>query len=83
MRTDVVKLKDAYERIKQTDTFADFDWIEKRKYNYKFFGEFVEKHRTFRGDYHERIKIGSTQYKTVLVGYALIPEEEHDDEIGG
>ena len=54
---DIVKLKDEYDNIKHTDTFYGFDKAEKRKYNYKYFCDFIEKNREFRGKYHDIKKI--------------------------
>ena len=71
IKSDIIKLKDVYEKIKHTDIFYGFDKAEKRKYSYKYFSGFVEKNKTFREHYYERLKINGNDYFTVLSGYVL------------
>jgi hypothetical protein len=66
VKTDVIKLKDVYDNIKNTEVYYGFDKAEKRKYSYKYLNEFVEKHRDFRGNYHDRLKLNGVDYKNVL-----------------
>ena len=67
-KTDILKLKDAYEKLKNTDTFYNFTKEQKRKYNLKNFYEFFETHRTFREDYKDKTR----EYRNVLLGYKLM-----------
>lgn len=71
VKSDIIKLKDVYEKIKHADLFYGFDKVEKRKYSYKYFSGFVEKNKTFREHYYERLKINGNDYFTVLSGYVL------------
>jgi hypothetical protein len=71
VKTDVIKVKDVYDNIKNTEVYYGFDKAEKRKYSYKYFNEFVEKHRDFRGEYHDRLKLNGVDYKNVLTGFKL------------
>lgn len=71
VKTDIVKLKDAYSVIRNTDEFGDFTKEQKRKYNQKFFYEFFEKHRNFRSDYKDKYK-GMTNF---LKGYKKITDD--------
>jgi phage/plasmid-associated DNA primase len=73
---DIVKLKDVYDNVKHTDTFYGFDKAEKRKYNYKYFCDFIEKNREFRGKYHDIKKIKNIKYNNILIGYKLKNTEE-------
>jgi phage/plasmid-associated DNA primase len=66
VKTDVIKLKDVHDNIKNTEVYYGFDKAEKRKYSYKYLNEFVEKHRDFRGNYHDRLKLNGVDYKNVL-----------------
>ena len=68
LKTDILKLKDAYSVLKNTDDFGDFTKEQKRKYNQKFFYEFFEKHRNFRSDYKDRYD----NVRNVLLGYKKI-----------
>jgi phage/plasmid-associated DNA primase len=65
---DVLKLKEVYDKLKNTDTFYNFTKEQKRKYNLKNFYEFFETHRIFREDYKER----TNNQRNVLLGYKFI-----------
>ena len=71
-----LKLKEVYDKLKNTDTFYNFTKEQKRKYNLKNFYEFFETHRTFKGDYKERTK----NYRNVLYGYELLRDDVVSDE---
>jgi hypothetical protein len=77
VKTDILKLKDAYGVLKNTDEFNDFTKEQKRKYNQKFFYEFFEKHRNFRGDYVDKCK-GMTNF---LRGYKEIADAIVDENV--
>jgi phage/plasmid-associated DNA primase len=71
-KNDVLKLKEVYDKLKNTDTFYNFTKEQKRKYNMKNFYEFFETHRTFRGDYKDKTR----EYRNVLLGYKSISDNE-------
>ena len=81
-KKDIVKLKDAYALLKNTETFNDYSKQQKLKYNYKYFCEFFQKHRGFRGDYVDK-RQGMSNF---LVGYSKIVEidetEDTEDIVG-
>ena len=70
-KTDILKLKDVYEKLKNTDTFYNFTKEQKRKYNLKNFYEFFETHRTFREDYKDKTR----DSRNVLLGYKLMGDD--------
>jgi hypothetical protein len=75
VKTDVVKLGNVFDKIKNTEIFNGFDKAEKRKYNYKYFCGFVEKNRVFKGDYIDAKMINGIRYQNILTGYKLITTE--------
>jgi hypothetical protein len=62
---DILKLKDVYNHIKSTNTFMEFSKDLKRKYNYKFFVEFVMKNHSFKQSFKDSYGI----FTNVLVGF--------------
>ena len=66
-----LKLKEVYDKLKNTDTFYNFTKEQKRKYNLKNFYEFFETHRTFREHYKER----TSDSRNVLYGYELMRDD--------
>jgi phage/plasmid-associated DNA primase len=77
-KKDILKLKDVYEKLKNTDTFYNFTKEQKRKYNLKNFYAFFETHRSFRGDYVDRYK----NMTNFLRGYKIMGDDTAVDELG-
>ena len=75
-RKTPLKLKDVYEKLKNTDTFYNFTKEQKRKYNLKNFYAFFETHRTFRGDYVD--KYGNMT--NFLRGYKIMGNDAVEEE---
>jgi len=73
-KKDIIKLKDVFDTLKTTDTYNEYSKKMKLKYNYKYFCDFFQTHKSFRGDYIDKNK------GINLVGYSRIIEEVDEDE---
>jgi phage/plasmid-associated DNA primase len=72
---DILKLKYVYNNIKTSIEFMNLSRELKRKYNYNYFCDFMQKNAQFRADYRNRNNNG------VLCGYKLKTFEEDIVEV--
>lgn len=76
--TDILTIKDLYKHIESCQDYNLLDKKDKRKYNQKYFLEFIPTHSNFKNSYYERKKIAGTDYRNVLVGYKKVVDDSND-----
>ena len=76
--TDILTIKDLYKHIESCQDYNLLDKKDKRKYNQKYFLEFIPTHSNFKNSYYERKKIAGTDYRNVLVGYKKVADDTND-----
>ena len=57
IRTDVIKLQDAYNALKTSEQWHELFKDRKHTYNYEYFCKFVEANEEYISCYHDRIKL--------------------------
>lgn len=75
LKTDFVKLKDVYNKFKESDYFYNLSKNQKRTYNKNYFIKEISENIFFRGHYQEKYNI----YTNVLTNYKEIDEDSDSD----
>lgn len=80
VKTDFLTLKDIFRVVESSQDYNLLDKKDKRKYNQKYFREFLSTHSTFKNSYFDRKKINNVVHSSVLMGYSIIPDEDNAPE---
>jgi len=73
---EFLTLKDIFRVVEASQDYYLLDKKDKRKYNQKYFKEFLSTHSIFKNSFFDKKKINNVYHSSVLMGYSLIPDED-------
>ena len=80
-KTDVIKLKDVFTALKESEYYMNLTKMEKRNLSYKVLIEYIEKSPLLRMFYKEVASIEKIRYRNVLTNYHPLDPTINDDEL--
>lgn len=80
IESDILTIKDIMKQIEISKDYNLLEKCDKRKYNQKYFKEFISTHSAFQNSFFERRKVNNIDHRSVLIGYKIVEDLEEEDE---